>query len=88
MSRQENLNRWKTIVDNYRKDEETETVKEYCERIGINRRLFYHYREVIYGSVKGGVSKEVKLLPVVVEDPGNTSIQINRVNYHTHAVWA
>jgi hypothetical protein len=32
------------------------------------------------GSVKGGVSKEVKLLPVVVEDPGNTSIQINRID--------
>ena len=78
MNRQESLDHWKAIIDGYQKDKET--VQNYCKRIGVHNRMFYHYRVLIYGPSSKHKPKEKKLLPVVVENPGSTSVKINRID--------
>lgn len=80
MAKTETLEYWKPIIDGYQKDKET--VKEYCQRLGICNRMFYHYRLALYGPSENYRCSEVKLLPVVIEedDAGSTSVRINSVD--------
>ena len=77
MSRSETLERWKQIMDGYQAG--AETVTEYCKRLNVCTRMFYHYRLAIYGPTKRSSSKESRLLPVVAEPPEQTTVSVNRI---------
>ena len=77
MSRTETLARWKEIIDGYQTG--TETVMEYCKRLNVSTRMYYHYRLAIYGPSKRGSTQESRLLPVVAEPPEQTTVSVNHV---------
>jgi hypothetical protein len=47
MNREEALTRWKPIIDGYQAG--TKTVLEYCKRLNVSVRMYYHYRRALYG---------------------------------------
>ena len=77
MSRDESLARWKPIIDGYQAG--TETVPEYCKRHNVSVRMFYHYRQAIYGPSRTNSSGESRLLPVVAALPEETTVSVNRI---------
>lgn len=77
MSRTETLARWKPIIDGYQAG--TETVAEYCKRLNVSTRMYYHYRLAIYGPSKRSSSRQTLLLPVVAEPPEQTILSVNRI---------
>ena len=77
MNKEETLARWKPIIDGYQAG--TETVLEYCKRLNVNARMYYHYRLAIYGPSRTRRSEETRLLPVVAALPDQTTVSVNRV---------
>ena len=78
MSRPETLERWKPIIDGYQKDKES--VLNYCKRLGINPRLYHHYKKEIYGRTKPYQTRQIKLLPVIAESsPEQTKVSVNQI---------
>lgn len=82
MKREETLAHWKHIIDGYQSG--TETVMEYCKRLNVSTRMYYHYRLAIYGpsrksSPKESGSEETRLLPVVAARPEQTTVSVNHI---------
>ena len=77
MSRPDTLERWKKIIDEY--DKSRETLKSYCERMGISPRLYHHYHVELYGRSDRSRFKSDKLLPVVISDNTETELTVNHI---------
>ena len=68
---------WKQIIDGYQAG--TETIQEYCDRLNVSTRMYYHYRLAIYGPSRKSKSEEIRLLPVVAARPEQTSVSVNHI---------
>jgi len=82
MKRDETLERWKQIINGYQPG--TETVMEYCKRLNVSTRMYYHYRLAIYGpsrksNPRESRSDETRLLPVVAAQPEQTTVSVNHI---------
>lgn len=62
---------WNRIIEGY--DNRKETVKAYCGRLHIATSAYYTHRKKIHAVEKS------KLVPIVVERPESTSIEVNRI---------
>ena len=76
-SREETIAYWKSIIDGYQKD--NGTVLEYWKRLGVNPRMYYHYKKEMYGPTKPYQPRKIKLLPVIAGSPEQTKVSVNRV---------
>jgi len=77
MSRPETLERWKKIIDEYQRDRET--LKAYCERLGVNTRLYHKYRNEIYGRSERFRFKSDILLPVIITNSQESKLTVNDI---------
>lgn len=77
MSRPDTLARWQKIVDGY--DRNKETLKAYCQRLGISPRLYHTYRTELYGRSDRSRFKSDKLLPVVIDNSAETELTVNNI---------
>lgn len=60
---------WQKVINDY--DPKRETIKEYCARLQISRYSYYAKRKEL--------RSERKLMPVTVESPSITAVEINHV---------
>lgn len=59
---------WQTVISGY--DPDQETVKEYCARLHVSSSAYYTKRKEL---------RQSQILPVMIETPDQTTIEINHV---------
>ena len=59
---------WQTVISGY--DPDQETIKEYCARLHVSSSAYYTKRKEL---------RQSQILPVRIENPDQTAIEINHV---------
>lgn len=62
---------WVRIVEGY--DNRKETIKAYCGRLHIATNAYYTHRKKFH------MDEKSRLMPIVVEHPEITSIEVNQI---------